>query len=60
MGERFYTAQKEPRKRVLKKDYITDIQELLSFEVQGLEKCTIATLDVLERAIKKTLSDNGQ
>ena len=56
MSDRFYQSQKEPRKRVLKKDYIEDIQELLSFEVQGLEKCTIATLDVLERAISKKLS----
>ena len=64
MGDRWYESQKkskytmnkEPRK--LKKDYILDINKVLKTELNGLDKCTIATLDKLLNAIKATGDDN--
>ena len=48
MGERFYLAQKEYKpKRKLKKDYIEFINNTLESDIEGLDKCTIATLEKL-------------
>lgn len=58
MGDRFYEAQKDHKpKRILKKDIIAEINELLSAGIIGLDKCTIATLNQLTEAIEnvKTL-----
>ena len=58
MGDRFYEQQgKFKPKRVLKKDIIIEINEILGAEVLGLDKCTIATLTQLTEAIEnvKTL-----
>lgn len=52
MGDRFYMQQKNFKpKRKLKKDVIAEITALLGVEVEGLDKCTIATLDALIVAI---------
>jgi hypothetical protein len=54
MGDRFYEQQKKHKpKRVLKKDYIQEINVLLGQEITGLDKCTIATLTTLSDAIKE-------
>lgn len=48
MGDRFYEQQKKYKpKRRLKKDVIAEITKLLSTEIKGLDRCTIATLDEL-------------
>jgi len=56
MGDRFYEQQSKFKpKRVLKKDIIAEINEILSAEVLGLDKCTIATLTQLTEAIENVL-----
>ena len=56
MGDRFYEAQKKGSptkpKRKLKKDYITEINEILGVDIVGLDKCTIPTLTQLIEAIE--------
>ncbi len=52
MGDRFYTQQKN-RKRRLKKDVIADLNKLLGAEVEGLDRLTIKTLEDLIQVIKK-------
>ena len=57
MGDRWYESQrnsrmsqkKEPRK--LKADWIKDIESLLGPDLDGLDKCTIATLEKLYKYI---------
>ena len=45
MGDRFYEQQKDYKpKRILKKDIIAEINEILGKDIVGLDKCTIATL----------------
>jgi hypothetical protein len=52
MGDRFYMQQKNYKpKRRLKADVIAEIDILLNEHVEGLDKCTIATLDALASAI---------
>jgi len=52
MGDRFYQQQKEHKpKRVLKKDWIKEINLLLGEDISGLDKCTIATLTHLSESI---------
>jgi hypothetical protein len=55
MGDRFYEQQKaagrDKPKRKLKKDFTTEINEILGVEIVGLDKCTIATLTQLLGAI---------
>jgi len=54
MGDRFYEQQKAYKpKRVLKKDFIAEINEILGVEVLGLDKCTIATLTQVLEAINE-------
>lgn len=55
MGDRWYLQQKGPfkQKRKLKKDYVSEINEILKSEINGLDKCTIETLDNLLTGIKK-------
>jgi len=54
MGDRFYQQQQKHKpKRVLKKDWIQDINVLLGQDITGLDKCTIATLTSLYDAIKE-------
>jgi len=56
MGDRFYAQQKAHKpKRRLKKDIITDIQLMLDEPVDGLEKCTVATLEQVEKGINHLL-----
>ena len=56
MGDRFYEQQsKHKPKRVLKKDIIAEINEILRVEMLGLDKCTIATLTQLTEAIENVL-----
>jgi len=56
MGDRFYEQRdKFKPKRVLKKDIIAEINEILSVEMLGLDKCTIATLTQLTEAIENAL-----
>jgi len=64
MGDRWYRQQKEgtrpapngtKKPRVLKKDIIAEINTILGREVDGLDKCTIATLTTLKRAINDKL-----
>lgn len=50
MGDRFYTQQKN-RKRRLKKDVIANLNKLLGAEIKGLDRLTIATLEDLIRVI---------
>jgi len=56
MGDRWYEAQKKgsptKAKRKLKKDYITEINEILGVDIVGLDKCTIPTLTQLIEAIE--------
>lgn len=53
MGDRFYEQQKTFKpKRKLKKNYIGEVNKLLSQDISGLDKCTIATLEDLVDAIK--------
>ena len=53
MGDRFYEQQKKYKpKRRLKKDVIAELTEVLGSEVQGLDRCTIATLDQLIETIR--------
>lgn len=40
------------KKRKLKKDVIAEVNSLLSKEIAGLDKCTIATLEDLINGIK--------
>ena len=42
-------------KRRLKKDITAEIGQLLGREIDGLDKCTIATLDALTEAIEAKL-----
>lgn len=57
MGDRFYQQQKDYKpKRVLKKDIIPEIEAALECEIQGLDKCTVATLETLARAVCNKLS----
>lgn len=44
-------------KRKLKKDVIAEITEMLGYSVEGLDKCTIATLEALLEAIKVKVTD---
>ena len=52
MGDRFYMQQKayKPPRR-FKKDFIEEIEGMLSKEISGLDKCTMATLEALQEAI---------
>lgn len=53
MGDRFYTQQKSFKpKRVLKKDIIVELDELLSVHVDGIDRLTIKALNDLIDAIK--------
>jgi len=53
MGDRFYTQQKNYKpKRVLKKDVIIELQNLLDAKVQGLDRLTIKSLEELIEAVK--------
>ncbi len=64
MGDRWYQEQgititdirckegKAKPKRKLKKDYIAEINQILSIDIVGLEKCTIDTLNQLVEALK--------
>ena len=63
MGNRFYMQQKKAMgtrwkadgsgkaKRRLKKDVIEEVTSLLDVQVDGLDKCTVATLESLVQAI---------
>lgn len=55
MGDRFYIQQKNYKpKRRLKKDIIAELTaELGGVQVNGLDRCTIATLDELIDAVKQ-------
>ena len=57
MGDRWYEQQgKYKPKRILKKDIIAEINEILGEGILGLDKCTIPTLNELIEAINvKTL-----
>jgi hypothetical protein len=56
MGDRFYEQQgKHKPKRILKKDIIAEINEILRVEMLGLDKCTVATLTQLTEAIENVL-----
>lgn len=58
MGDRFYMQQKNHKpKRRLKADVIAEIDVLLNEHVEGLDKCTIATLDALASAILSSHTD---
>ena len=60
MSDDFYRRQaagdpsKKTKKgtRKLKKDWITDINDVLGDEILGLDKCTVVTLQQLLGAIK--------
>ena len=53
MGDRFYQQQKEYKpKRRLKKDVIAELDSILGHHVEGLDRCTIKTLDDLTDAIQ--------
>ena len=55
MSDTFYERQnKHKPKRVLKKDWIQEINLLVGENIVGLDKCTIATLTQLTNAIKET------
>jgi len=45
------TGKKVAQPRKLKKDHINEIKDLLGQNIEGLDKCTIATLMELETAI---------
>lgn len=52
MGDRFYMQQKEYKpKRVLKKDVIARLHKILGYEVEGLDRLTIKSLDELTMAV---------
>ena len=55
MGDRFYMQQKEYKPgRRLKKDVIAELTKVLGGrEVNGLDRCTIQTLDDLIDAVKR-------
>lgn len=55
MGDRFYAQQKEYKpKRRLKKDVVAElVAELDGYEIQGLDRLTIAAIDELIFAIKQ-------
>lgn len=42
----------EPKSKMLKKDWIDEINAMLPITVSGLNKCTIATLKELYEALK--------
>lgn len=54
MGDRFYMQQKaagyDKPKRLLKKDYLEELQDILRTEISGLDKCTIDTIKQLINA----------
>ena len=53
MGDRFYLEQQKHKpKRVLKKDVIAELYELLDTEVEGLDRLTIKTLRELIQVIR--------
>lgn len=55
MGDRFYMQQKNHKpKRRLKKDVIDEVTQALNGRrVEGLDRCTIQTLDNLIEAIQR-------
>lgn len=55
MGDRFYMQQKNHKpKRRLKKDVIAEVTQALNGrQVNGLDRCTIQTLDDLIEAIQR-------
>ena len=55
MGDRFYMQQKNYKpKRRLKKDVIAEVTQVLNGrKVEGLDRCTIQTLDDLIEAIQR-------
>lgn len=55
MGDRFYMQQKNHKpKRRLKKDVIAEVTQVLNGrKVEGLDRCTIQTLDNLIEAIQR-------
>ena len=56
MGDRFYMQQKNHKpKRVLKKDVIADLQELLGREVKGVDRMTIPHIEELIEAVEDKL-----
>ena len=56
MGDRFYEQQgKFKPKRILKKDVIAEINEILSAEVLGLDKCNIDTQKQLTEDITNAI-----
>ncbi len=60
MGDRFYEQQKKYKpKRRLKADIVADIETFLGYEVPGLEKCTIATLNKLFDSIQRRVLDGN-
>ena len=57
MGDRYYMQQKAHKPgRMLKKDVIYLITRLIGKEIQGLDKCTIATLNELLETFKELKS----
>lgn len=55
MGDRFYQQQKDFKpKRRLKKDVIAELTQTLNGrKIDGLDRCTIKTLDELIEAIQR-------
>jgi hypothetical protein len=56
MGDRFYNQQKNYKpKRVLKKDVIADLEELLGCKANGLDRMTIPNIKELTEKIERKL-----
>lgn len=63
MSDRYYSQMlgkngyKAPKiKRILKSDYISELNTLLNSKIEGLEKCTIKTLQDLIDGVKNVRS----
>ena len=58
MGDRFYEQQKNYKpKRILKKDIVADLTELLGVEIPNADRLTIAALNTLIEAIERKLTE---
>jgi hypothetical protein len=56
MGDRFYMQQKEHKpKRVLKKDVVKDLEQLLGCEIKGVDRMTIPHIQKLTEDIERKL-----
>jgi len=56
MGDRFYMQQKNYKpKRVLKKDVIADLEDLLGCKIEGVDRMTIPHIQELTEKIERKL-----